>query len=276
MSKVIELKDKARGVTQISKMAEAMQIVAVAELKKIQSRQKAAEHYSRHYRRLVARLGADKTRTIVKSREEVLFVLASERGFCGDFNERLFKQVGEYVVGQKTKGINVRLTLVGRKGCELFSGWPAEKIREKGYLKLKELLLAHTAEYEAGNLAGVGIFFNEFKSMMSQLPRFVKLLPFADPLGIKREPSLLLEPTPAYVRDYVADRYLTTLLYDAYMQTRLGEVVARLLSMRGAAESSKEMLKDLGIKINKARQSMITVELSEIISSFEVLAEEHN
>ncbi|MDD5382668.1 MAG: F0F1 ATP synthase subunit gamma [Candidatus Margulisbacteria bacterium] len=274
MSKVIQLRRKLASIGQINKMTEAMQVVAVAQLKKVQMRQKAAWHYRLEYERLAGRLGSQAAPAAEKVRPvQLIYLLASERGFCGSFNESLVNKAREYS--------GAEFIVIGNKGCEAAREAGLGNVRSQ--IKTEwgmnfEAIAGKAMEaydlYRSGQVREIHLLFNEFRSMLFQAPRLAQALPFDFTEAMNLSDSYIFEPALEEIRQTVELNYLKALFYDAFMQTRLGEVAARLMTMRGAADNSAEMMDELKIKLNKARQAMITGELSEILSSFEILAEE--
>jgi len=266
MSKVVELGNKLKSIEKIKQSAEAMQVVAVAQLKKAQAGQRAAARYKESYDNLAAKVGLElKPLASVPEPTIMVYVFASERGFCGSFNQGLAAAVETFVHGKKVAGKAPRLVVQGKKGSELFHD---NEVSSASPLALAE---AGATLYASGEAQAVYLCYNEFKSMLVQQPVCRQILPFIAKAG--KSGQTLIEPSLKSARNFVTINYLKAVFYDAFMQARLGEVSARLLTMRGATESAKELLAELRIKFNKARQSMITVELSEIVSSFEILNE---
>lgn len=256
--------------------------MAVAELKNIQMRQRAAAHYRKHYDRLAKRLNVTVSRLTQDVRPvSLVYILSSERGFCGAFNEQLVSRVCRFFGRQKERQKRFELVVIGEKGCEACRDAGLSNIRKRvrniqkmGFEQIGQNAMEAYDLYRRGEAESVYIFFNEFKSILLQTPKLLRVLPF-DLSQITVSPQdPLFEPSPEKVKEYVDRGYVKALFYDAFLQSRLGAVASRLLTMRGATESSKEMISGLSLKLNKARQAMITFELSEIISSFEVLSEE--
>lgn len=282
MSKIIEFRSKLNSVKKINKMTESMQIVAAAQLKQIQGRQRSALHFRQHYDRMAKRLKINiKPQTKTIEPVIMVYVFTSERGFCGGFNERLLSSVLRFAKEQEAAGKSIRIVVVGGKGCEIFRERFSEDVCKwiKSSSKLGFNEVAENADeaydfYLGGHVEKVCLFYNEFKSMLAQEPVLKQVLPF-DFSKTATPPSgfVLAEPSEAVVARYSAANYVKVLFYDAFMQSSLGEVASRLLTMRSACENSKEIINGLSIQLNKARQSMITYELSEIISSFEILTE---
>jgi F-type H+-transporting ATPase subunit gamma len=282
MHKIIELRGKVKSISRIHNIAQAMQVMAVAELKEVQMRQRAAAHYRKHYDRLAKRLNVTVDRLTQKVRPvSLIYVLSSERGFCGAFNEQLVQAACRFLKKKEEGMKEFEMIVIGEKGCEACQAAGLKNIKKRipniekmGYEQVERIAQQAYDLYRSGRVDKVLLFFNEFKSILVQAPKFLQLLPF-DLSGISVSPEEpLFEPSPEKVREYVDMGYVNALFYDAFLQSRLGTIASRLLTMRGATESSKDMIKGLSIKLNKARQAMITFELSEIISSFEVLSEE--
>jgi len=254
--------------------------VAVAQLKKAQSAQLAATNYKKHYDRLVKRLGVTVDPPSVKVAQMMrVYVFSSERGFCGMFNEGLVDKTRD-VLATFAAGKKVELVIIGGKGAEIFRerGVPGviKTVSSRGGLHLDALaeLADEVRDLYAGGTAEKGyVLFNQFKSMLVQSPTLVQVLPF-DLSGVEASvEQLIVEPNLEIVKAAVLKNYIRSVFYDAFLQTSLGEVASRLITMRSATESSKDMLDALQIKLNKARQATITIELSEIVSAFEMLSE---
>jgi F-type H+-transporting ATPase subunit gamma len=269
MSKVIEIRNQLGSIGRLNAMTQAMQVVAVAQLRHAQSRQAAANHWRRHFDRLVGRLGLTAVHPTPRpDATNLLFVVGSERGFCGDFNDKLVAQSRIFLREQRAQKFNIKI--LGRRGSEKFP--TAVKLAAADFLPAIEKAYQ---SYLAGEVASVYVLYNEFKSMLTQTSKIMRILPFAKVSDESESDSnLICEPTLAEVRQALTGYYLKSLCQDVFMQASLGEVASRLLTMRSATENSRDMINTLRIKLNKARQSMITFELTEIVSSFETLRDE--
>lgn len=276
MSKVIELRGKLKSIGRINKMTEAMQVVAVTQLKKVQARQRAAQHYKLHYERMINDLGAAILPPAAAAKPVTLaYALFSDRGFCGGFNEGLIAKMKSFIGQQKEEGKEVAWVVIGKKGRELCRERKLPGVRQciDPCGDAGEYADEAVRSFRGGAAEKVVIFFNRFISMLLQRPDRVEALPLEAKGGNAETGKILVEPDQRTVMNEIGLNYIKALFYDAFAQTRLGEVSSRLVTMRGATESSKEMIGALNIMLNKARQSAITMELAEIISSFEILAE---
>jgi len=273
MSKVIQLRHKLQSFYKINKATEAMQVVAVAELKRLQSRQKAAGHFKKHYDRLARRLKVKSDRKTVKVKPvSRVFLLGSDRGFCGSFNERLLALLKPL----SKSGNELNFIIIGNKLGQVCKEAGLKNFEQKTalqYQDIEKLARETYALWQAGEVSDVYIIYNEFKSMLMQSPRSVRVLPFAFKDSLLTDETVIVEPNYTLVHRSIRVNYIKAVFYDAFLQSKLGEVASRLLTMRGATENSREMIGNLKIQLNKARQAMITVELSEILSSFEILSE---
>ena len=277
MSKAVELRSKIKNISRINKMTQAMQVVAVAQLKLMQERQRAAMHYKRHYDRLAKRLNVGVRRAGKKSEPITLcYLFASERGFCGNFNDKIFSLVNSSIKSEREQGREPKFVIIGRKGldCPLKEEQIYDKVvgvEKLTFEQISKFALEALGLYLENKVERVCLIYNQFISMLEQSVFYLQALPF-DLSGITVAPAdILFEPSHKAVAEHVELSYLKALFYDAFMQTRMGEVASRLMTMRSSAENSRQMISDLGIKLNKARQASITVELSEILSSFEIL-----
>ncbi|MFA6549651.1 MAG: FoF1 ATP synthase subunit gamma [Candidatus Margulisiibacteriota bacterium] len=273
MSMVIELRGKLGGIKKINKVTEAIQVVAVAQLKKVQARQKAAAQYRKAYDRLAAKLQIKITSPAEKvATAELVYVFLSEKGFCGGFNEGLLSKAMEL----SRQNPETCFVVVGARGCERAKEMRLPRIEK--YLTHKNVECRQLAQEAAelfiqGKVGRVALLYNEFKSMLTQTPAWQGILPFEGKETVEASDAGIFEPSIQAVRQFVASNYLAVVFCDAICETQMGETAARLITMRGATENSKKMIDELQIKLNKARQAAITVELTEIVSSFDVLTE---
>ncbi len=179
-----------------------------------------------------------------------------------------------------SEGKKAELVVVGGKGAELFRersiGGVVKTVSSRGGLcfdALAELAAESRDLYVKGAAEKIYLLFNHFKSMLVQSPVLAQILPF-DLSGVEAtSEQLIVEPDMEEVRAAVLVNYLRSIFCDAFLQTNLGEIASRLITMRSATESSRDMLDALQIKLNKARQATITIELSEIVSAFEMISE---
>jgi F-type H+-transporting ATPase subunit gamma len=276
MSKVVELRSKIKSISRINKMTEAMQIVAVAQLKLMQARQRASTHYKRHYDRLAKRLNISVTRVGKPEPITLCYLFASERGFCGNFNEKIFALVKSSIDSERAQGREPKFIIIGRKGleCPLNEDQIYNKIvgvEKFTFEQISGYALESYNQFMQNKVEKVCLIYNKFVSMLDQTSLFQRALPF-DLSAITVSPAnILFEPSHEDVAEHVELNYLKSLFYDVFMQTRIGEIASRLMTMRSSAQNSKDIINDLTIRLNKARQASITVELSEILSSFEIL-----
>lgn len=279
MSKVIEYKQKVQSIEKIHDLVKAMQIIAVTQLKKVQERQKTAENFCQQYENIVKQLGLRcLSSQTVKKPVCLAYVFVSQRGFCGGFNEQLCAKIGEYIKAHPTK--TVQLIVIGARGAQVVKQHFPKQVKETIVFEWAADFSKLALEAQkAGELfvdkqaAQVVLIYNHFRSMLVQIPTIKPVLPF-DFLENSVGSNILVEPGIELVRPFAVAQYLKALFYNAYMQNQLGETGARLMTMRQATDSSKEMIDALRIQLNKARQLLITSELSEIISSFEAISGE--
>jgi F-type H+-transporting ATPase subunit gamma len=281
MSRVLQLKGKLNGISKINKMTKAMQIVAVSQLKRAQSVQHSAVHFKKHFDRLIKRLDiTPRVLSGVVSPIRMLYVFTSDKGFCGAFNESLARMSQDFSATCMRDGRKAKVVVVGGRGLDVFKERSVpdveERVENRGRLKFCDIAkLADAAydDYTSGRVESVGIAYNSFKSMLVQSPMISTVLPF-DLGGVDAKPEdMIIEPAVDIVKHEVCLNYLRSVFFDAFMQTTLGEVASRLITMRHATESSNDMINALKVKFNKARQAMITIELSEILSAFEMISE---
>ena len=279
MSKVIEYKQKVQSIEKIHDLVKAMQIIAVTQLKKVQEKQKTAENFCQQYENIVRQLGLQCLKSqMVKQPVCLVYVFVSQRGFCGGFNEQLCVKINEYIKAHTAE--TVHLIVVGARGAEVIKQHFPKQVKNTiifewavDFFKIAQEAQKARQLFVDDQVVEVALIYNRFKSMLVQIPTIKLVLPF-DLSAQSVDSNILIEPSLDQIRPFAVEQYLKALFYNAFMQSQLGETGARLMTMRQATDSSKEMIDSLNIQLNKARQALITSELSEIVSSFEAISGE--
>ena len=298
------LKDIRRRISTVEKtqqITSAMRMVAAAKLRRAQDAIVAARPYADRMRDTLAEVASAQSEVLhplLEARESVkrleLVVLVSDRGLCGAFNANVLK-AAEAVLKEREPGLEgVSLTLIGRKARDFYRrrrpdaiGKYVTGIARVEYRDAVEIA-GHLAErYVGGEVDEVVLVHSEFVSTMTQAPRTVRLLPFgaaapASPpqAGAQRgeaersEEAKLpyeIEPDPAKLLETLAPKALEVQIFRALLENQAGEHAARMTAMESATRNTEELIGNLTLQYNRARQAAITKELVEIVSGAEAL-----
>ena len=283
MAGLRDLKRRIGSVKNTQKTTRAMKLVAGAKLRRATERAQAAKPYQlalgRVLGRVAAAAGDDVDHALLTSHDEVkkvhVVVFGSDRGLCGSFNNGLFRDTQRFLDGKTKAGAELTLRTYGKKAAAYFPkrGFTVTEahkdIDPKSYEELATALATSlTAEFENGDVHEVYLAFNDFKSVMTQVPTFEKILPLtvegAEASGDEAEYAY--EPGPGAVLDTLLPLYLQTILFQGFLETEAGEHASRMTAMDSATRNAGDLIDALSLQYNRARQAAITKELIEIVS----------
>jgi F-type H+-transporting ATPase subunit gamma len=297
MSEIITLRKRLKSIKSIEQSTKALQIITAAKIKTFQNLLKSFTEYKAELEDIYALVNqyhvAPPSTEAVAGRatnQVVIIVIISNRGFCGSFNQNVIQSTNQLIKKLQAEGKSVKLFLVGKKAIAYYKAETyallgldvklAEKPEPKDTLRLVSRFLQ---ELQNGRLERLYLSYNEFKSIVVQIPTVFQLLPFeppaaksaASPPGKPGQNQLLiLEPSPQIVAADSFLHYLSILFLSKVMGSIVGEMGARLIITKNAVDNSRDLIGQLTLRINKARQAGITTELSELQSNFEILKEE--
>ncbi len=294
MASLKELKGRISSVKSTQKITKAKQMVAAAKLKRAQEAAEASRPYATRLAAVIANLtaaasgGEGGPKLLAGTgREDVhlLLVLTAERGLCGGFNSYTVKRAKQEIGQLRAAGKSVKIITIGKKGREQLG-------REYGdmfidHVDLSEVKgnnfteaaigfgneLAH--RFEAGEFDVATLIFSEFRNVISQVPVARQLIPARPPedaavIDLKGA-IYQYEPSEEAILEALLPRYLNTQLLSAMLESAAGEQAASMTAMDNATRNAGDLINDLSLKYNRARQAQITKELIEIISGAEAL-----
>lgn len=292
MPSLKEFRNRIASVKSTQKITKAMQMVAAAKLKRAQSQAEAARPYAERMARVIANLASavsgDSAPALLRGtgRDQVhlIVVMTSERGLCGGFNTQIVRaareRIGELIAAGKT----VKILAVGKKGRDQLKRLHGDKIVR--YVDLSEhrnigaeaaqIVGASIAElYEAGEFDVATLFFSRFKSVISQVPTAIQLIPARAPEGVSA-PDLKgavyeYEPSEEEILEALLPRYLNGQILQALLENQAGFYGAQMSAMDNATRNAGDLIRKLTLRYNRQRQANITKELIEIISGAEAL-----
>lgn len=248
--------------------------------------------YAYKLNEIIARLLAntDQNLSLLQPRKEtnrVLFiVVGSDRGLCGGFNNNLFKVVEQEIsenYDDHFRNGTLDLICIGDKPTRHFKNRDYNIVEEYiglfddlNFERSSKIMKNVVNQYDDGTYDKVFLCFNEFKSVITQKRIVDQVLPIAEKFEQDDEaPDIdyLFEPEPYEILETLLPRYLNMQLWRALLESFGSEQGARMAAMDNATENANEIIKDLNLKYNRARQASITTEISEIVSGAEALAE---
>ncbi len=285
MATLRNIKRQIVSVRSTQQITKAMKMVAAAKLRKAQGRLMSARPYAREMdevlRQVSLRLRKQKHPLLQARRgHKVLYVLiTADRGLCGSFNSNLIRRCQDEWL-QNANDIKLLMT-VGRKGYDFFRrrdfNLSAHVVDLFNNLEFHhaQVITAKVVElYQAEKIDRVVVIYNEFKSAVQQKIIVEQLLPIqpAKPVDNKRYPvGFIFEPSPMKILDQLCPLNLNTQMWRMLLESNASEFGARMTAMESASDNAEDMIKELVLFYNKARQANITNELNEIVTGANAL-----
>jgi F-type H+-transporting ATPase subunit gamma len=294
MPSLKDLRTRIASVKATRKITKAMQMVAAAKLRRAQEAATAARPYAERMDRLLANLNrrANKQnapRLLVgtgKDDVHLLIVMTAERGLCGGFNSNIAKLARQDAQRLLAAGKTVKILSVGRKGTDNLRRSYARQIVDRVDLRgLKQIGFdAATgiadkvlAMFEAGEFDVATVYFSEFKSVITQKPTALQIIPAKLPQGAAaaaaggQQAIYEYEPGENEILSELLPRNIASQIFRGLLENAASEQGARMSAMDSATRNAGDMIDKLTLRYNRARQANITKELIEIISGAEAL-----
>ncbi|MDY0039260.1 MAG: ATP synthase F1 subunit gamma [Desulforhabdus sp.] len=290
MATLRDIKRKIDAVKKTSQITKAMNMVAAAKLRGAQQNMERFHPYASKFKEVIQRVagGVEERASyeLLNAREEInkieLVLVTADRGLCGSFNNSLIVMAERFIQEQRSKGIQVSLTAAGRKGADYFR-------RRRYEVRSRLTGLLNRPSYDDAFALGqelIGLFenrdtdevyfiYSHFISTVKQQPTLVKLLPVdsGQVEGGEEEEAIeyLFEPSHQALLTDLLPNFVHIQILEGLYQTAVSEHAARMAAMENATNNCKELVKDLTLTYNKARQAGITKELMDIVGGAEAL-----
>lgn len=278
-----EIRSKIASVQNTQKITKAMEMVASSKMRKTQDRMAASRPYAITIRKVIRHLASgnlEYKHPYLQEREvrRVGFlVVSTDRGLCGGLNINLFKKVLAEMKRWSDKKVECELAIIGSKGVAFFNSIGANIVAQVTGMgdnpSLSELIgpvNVMLRAFDEGRLDKIYIATNKFVNTMSQEPLIVPLLPLpraADDEAVSQSSwDYLYEPDPKPLLDMLLRRYVESQVYQSVVENLASEQAARMVAMKAATDNGGNLIKELQLVYNKARQAGITQELTEIVS----------
>ena len=291
MPSLKDLKNRIASVKATQKITKAMKMVAAAKLRRAQEAAEAARPYSQRMGAVLANiaqtLGDDDSAPKLmtgtgKDDVHLLVVCTAERGLCGGFNSQIARAARDHARQLLRAGKTVKIFCVGKKGYDIlrreFAPLIIEKkelrdVRKIGFENADAIGKRVIAMFEKGEFDVATLFYSEFKSVISQVPTALQLIPGAAPTVAAAESGALYEyePDAAAILSDLIPRNISVQIFRALLENVAGEMGAKMSAMDNASRNAGEMIHKLTLSYNRQRQAQITKELIEIISGAEAL-----
>lgn len=289
MASMRDIKRRRMSIQSTQQITKAMKLVSTVKLQKARARAENTQAYfDSMYKTVTSMLS--KTKHIEHpylmkgdSDKIGIVVVTSNRGLAGGYNSNIIK----LVTGQDFDKAKVKIYAVGskgvdslvRKGYEITADY-SEMIEEPVYEDAKEIAKRLLTDFTTGEIGEIYLAYTFFKNTVSHVPTLMKLLPInPQEMNVKEEVEedddkltlMNFEPNEEEALNLLVPKYMSSILYGAFVEAVASENGARMQAMDSATSNAEEMISDLGLKYNRARQSSITQELTEIIAGAEAI-----
>jgi F-type H+-transporting ATPase subunit gamma len=275
-----EIRSKISSIKNTQKITKAMEMVAASKMRKAQDRMRLARPYAEKLRAVIGHLrltNPDYKHPFLIDRPVKavgMIVIASDRGLAGGLNINLFKAALGAIREATGRGEKVKLCLVGTKAVQFFRrlnmpiAATAVHLGDRPQVsQLIGVVKVMLDEYRAGEIDRLLLVNNVFVNSMSQKGTVSQLLPVvATGLGDLQERwDYIYEPSAAEILDGLLIRYVESQVYQGAVENVASEMAARMVAMKAATDNAGDLISELQLIYNKARQAAITTELSEIV-----------
>ncbi|WP_320201409.1 F0F1 ATP synthase subunit gamma [Agrobacterium sp. rho-13.3] len=292
MPSLKDLKNRIASVKATQKITKAMKMVAAAKLRRAQEAAEAARPYSQRMGAVLANIAqaveADVAPVLMtgtgKDDVHLLVVCTAERGLCGGFNSQISRFARDQARKLIAQGKTVKIMTVGKKGYDSlrreFSSNIIERIelrdvKRVGFENADGIAKKIIARFNAGEFDVCTLIYSEFKSVISQIPTGLQLIPAAVPATqVEQNATTAIyeyEPDAASILEDLIPRNISVQVFRALLENVAGEMGAKMSAMDNATRNAGEMIHKLTLSYNRQRQAQITKELIEIISGAEAL-----
>jgi len=277
-----EIRSKISSVKSTQKITKAMEMVAASKMRRAQERMRMARPYAAGMRKVIGHLhdaNPDYRHPFLVEREPKavgIIVVSTDRGLCGALNANVFKSALVLARSWQAKGAAVSFCLIGTKGVAFFRRLSlpimatVTALGDRPHINdligsVKVMLDA----YRAGQLDRLFLVNAQFVNTMSQKPEVQQLLPvpleLTDKTGLPQYWDYIYEPSALEILDTLLMRYIESQVYQGAVENVASEMAARMVAMKSASDNAGELISELQLIYNKARQAAITKELAEIV-----------
>ena len=292
MPSLKDLRNRISSVKSTQKITKAMQMVAAAKLRRAQMAAEAARPYAERMERVLANLaggiGADTQAPVLlagngRDQTHLLLICTAERGLCGAFNSSIVRLAREHATRLMGQGKTVKIICVGKKGhdqlrrqfeAQIVDVIDLREVKRLAFTNAEPIARKVIGMFEQGEFDVCTLFFSRFRSIISQIPTALRLIPADVPradAAVASTATYDYEPGESEILDALLPRNIAVQVFRALLENAASEQGARMSAMDNATRNAGDMIKRQTQTYNRSRQAMITKELIEIISGAEAL-----
>jgi F-type H+-transporting ATPase subunit gamma len=276
MAQIREIKKRIKSVESTKKVTHAMELVSAAKMRKSQALALAGRPYNQSLHEILSSVqtasGQNRHKLLQtnEAQNELLIIITSDRGLAGGINLNIFREI------LRNELKNTKYITVGKKATDfavktkgdLIASYMSEEVP---FLALARILTKTVIEsYINKEFSKISLIYPHFDSTIKQTPRFIQLLPIAPQVdqNLKPKPSeFLFEPNPDSILESILTHHVLIQIYQVLIEAKASEFSARMVAMKNATDAAEDLVSDLTLTYNQARQESITKELLDIVTA---------
>lgn len=280
-----DIKRQIKSTQNMRQITKAMEMIAASRLRRAQEAAQTARPYANKLREVIGAIAASESASHPMLEKRPVqrtgyIIITSDRGLAGGLNANLLRKLSITLREKHKSEDEYMLFVVGRKGKDFLTRRSYKVDLEvtgipdfPRFSDIKDLAAGAVSAYEEGKIDELVLVYNEFVSAMTQRPVEKTLLPLEDsePMDSGASLEYEFEPSPEVVLNHLLPRYAETLAYSAVLESKASEFGARMTAMSNASKNASEMIGDLTLQYNRARQASITQEITEIVAGANAL-----
>ncbi len=277
-----DIRTQINNIKNTQKITSAMRMVAASKMKKAQNRMLDSRPYADKITQIINHLTyahCEFKHPYINQNEEIkqvgYIVISSDRGLCGGLNANLFRTLLSQLAKHQDTNVRVKICTIGKKSLAFFKHSSAHVVATQTDLgdtpHLEDIIGAlkvMLGEFESGGIDKLYLAYNTYVSTMTQKPTIKQLLPMSAPdeiTELSHRWDYIYEPDAKIILNHLLTRFIETLVYQGVVENIACEQSARMIAMQSATDNAGDMVKNLQLVYNKARQAAITQEISEIV-----------
>jgi F-type H+-transporting ATPase subunit gamma len=277
-----EIRTQISSIKNTQKITRAMEMVAASKMRKTKDKMDSTRPYSKKISQIInhlAHANPEYKHPFLQKRDVKrvgIIVVSSDRGLCGGLNSNLFRLILQKFKDWESAGLEIDIAVIGNKGVSFFSGingnivGQVTKIGDTPHLQdITGLIKVMLDAFYQQDIDELYLASNEFVNTMTQKPDVEKLLPISESEleeDLSGHWDYLYEPDAKEVLDILLARYVESIVYQGVVENNACEQAARMVAMKSASDNAGNIIDELQLVYNKARQAAITQEISEIVS----------
>ena len=285
MATAKEIKGRIRSIESTKKITRAMELIAASKLRKARDRVEASKPYAARILEVISHVANAKTEynhPYLAQRDVKrigILLISTDRGLCGGLNNHLFKKAMQQIKVWQAENIEIDVALIGHKAEVFFKRLPVNIVAYAHHLgdtpTSQDIIGSVRVMLDAfveGKIDELHLFSNSFVNTIKQIPKSHLLLPVAIPQDQRASHwDYIYEPDAKSLLTLLLERYVESMTYQGAVENIACEQASRMMAMKNASDNATEVISELKLDYNKARQALITKELSEIVSGSEAV-----